>query len=108
MNLRVKRFVPTSLVVLEGDSFLKPVIKLQAGWTDKGKSKLTIGVYYDRKSAMFQVTVPTINNALLMISLWQYIVGPVLKFFTMQHIRHSLFVLHWILPEEAAKPTAGI
>jgi hypothetical protein len=31
--------------------------------------------------------------------------APILKFFTMQHIRHALFVIHWILPEEAQKPT---
>jgi hypothetical protein len=55
MNLTVKRFTRSSMVVLEGDSLIRPVIKIQAGWTDKGKSKLTIGVYYNRRSALFQV-----------------------------------------------------
>ncbi len=55
MNLKVKRYVRSSMVVFEGDALFRPIIKMQAGWTDKGKSKLTIGVYYDRKSAMFQV-----------------------------------------------------
>ena len=57
MSLKVKRFVRTSTIVLEGvDSCLRPVIKMQAGWAgEKGKSKLTVGVYYNRSSALFQV-----------------------------------------------------
>ena len=55
MSLKVKRFVRTSTIVLEGDSCLRPVIKMQAGWAEKGKSKLTLGVYYNRTSALFQV-----------------------------------------------------
>ena len=55
MSLKVRRFVRTSTIVLEGDSYLRPVIKMQAGWAEKGKSKLTMGVYYNRTSALFQV-----------------------------------------------------
>ena len=55
MDLKVKRFVRTSTIVLEGDSYLRPIIKMQAGWAEKGRSKLTLGVYYNRTSALFQV-----------------------------------------------------
>ena len=55
MSLKVTRFVRTSTIVLEGDSYLRPIIKMQAGWAEKGRSKLTLGVYYNRTSALFQV-----------------------------------------------------
>ena len=55
MSLKVKRFVRSSTIVLEGDSLLRPIIKMQAGFAERGKSKLTMGVYYNRTSALFQV-----------------------------------------------------
>ena len=41
-----------------------------------------------------------------MVSL-QYTLAPVLKFFTGQHMRHSMFVIHWLFPpqpEKSAQP----
>ena len=42
-------------VVLSVDTWLKPVLSLDVGWGAKGRSKVTMGVYFNRTSIVFQV-----------------------------------------------------
>ncbi|TRY74456.1 hypothetical protein TCAL_12490 [Tigriopus californicus] len=81
MDFEVKELVRGSKVVISSENLFKPVMTAQVSTSKNGKSTLSFSCYYDRPSALFQYTL-----------------GPILKFLTMQHMRHSLFVLHWLLP----------
>lgn len=82
-DLEVTEYVKGSKLVLESNALFRPVISIDVIAGAKGRSELTLSVYYNRKSALFQYTL-----------------GPVLKFLTTQHVRHSLFVLNWLLPPQ--------
>lgn len=90
MMVTVKEFSPGTKVVFESsEGFLRPVMSISSAWSKSGnssqrnRSKLTLGVYFNRRSCLFQ-----------------YFFAPILKFLSMQHMKHGLFALHWLIPRE--------
>ena len=56
--MKVTKFVRGSKVVLESDDLIRPVVTMSAQTATRGRSKLAISCYFNRRSAMFQVRGP--------------------------------------------------
>lgn len=79
--LAVVEYKPNSLVVLESASLLRPHFTIQLEDNGPNTTRLTFSMQYRRSSALFQWTL-----------------GPVLRFLTSQQLQRSLFMIRMMFP----------
>lgn len=81
MLLSVVEYRPNHLIVLDSNSFLRPRLSIKIEESGLKSSLLTFSLRYRRSSALFQWTL-----------------GPILKFLTKQQMQRSLFQLRLFFP----------
>ena len=114
INVEISNYVAGKTISLKGESIFEPVINIIVTSAPKQRSKLTLQIYYERNSLLFQVLVKIIKLLfyaykiisffcrlqilISIIFIFQYIVAPVLSFLMRQHFQHGLFNLRWLMP----------
>jgi len=91
LNVEIRHLINGKSISFKAESIFEPIFNMNVtsapsvqrseGGFPKQRSKLSLQVYYERNSLLFQYTV-----------------APVLNFFMQQHFQHSLFSLRWLLP----------
>merc|ERR1712150_94796 len=81
INVEISHFISGKSITFKGESIFQPVFNMNVSLAPKRRSKLSLQIYYQRDSLLFQYTV-----------------APVLNFFMQQHFQHSLFSLRWLMP----------